>query len=379
MLFRSEFRERIGVKPETLPTVEEAKARQKTDREKMEARHLREADYWLDQQEGYYRNKIKDLKERHKEERLEKAGEIKAYYERNRPEAVRKAFQNLHEYDSNREGYQEARIAADKKGELEKRVKGFRGGARKITANFEEIYRDPPKAREKFKSFFEEHGANKAARELDARPETFGKLRGNQFTETKAGQFLRKKLSITGETERNQAIEQARKASRNLDRMIKSIGRAKWEAERLGGEVDRFMKTERIERAALLVDLAISAKGLTRDEWKTLDDWQKQQVKAAREKMKSLEPEDWRAISKRRKYPKGLSPVERRQKEELQEIKARRDEERRQIREREEKDAKRQAQKERAEARKKLTRTLAKEQEQSKGRGRSRERSRGEG
>ncbi len=133
------------------------------------------------------------------------------------------------------------------------------------------------------------------------------------------------------------------------------------------------MDTKRIERKALLVDLAVSAKGLTREEWKTLGDWEKIQLQAGREQIKNLTPEDWKEINKHRKNPKILSPIEQKQRDEMRELRARNRQDVNKTREREGKAAKGKIYEERQKEREKLVKPRGKE----KKKGMERERHRG--
>lgn len=373
-----EFRERLGIDPASLPTVDEAKAIQAEKRRETDLGHHRDEEFWLEQKKYYQRAEQDGLKEQHQRERKEKAAEIKEFYKQNRPEAVWKALQNLHAYDCNREGYPEARIAAEKKASLDGRIKSFERAPQNIAQDFEKIYRDPEKAKETYSKFYENQGANKTARELDARPETFGKLRGSDFTETKVGKFLGKRLRPGQKSDRREAIEHARTASRSLDRKRKSIGRAKSEAEQCNRTVSLFMATDRAERKALLADLATAAKGLSREEFKRLDDWQKLQLKAARDQVKGFTLDNRKEIEPFRKHPEGLSPIEQKHRDEMRELKERQEQEIQQTREKEAKAAKGKTLKEREKERKKLVKTFQKEKERGFGRERSRSRSPGE-
>lgn len=367
-----EFRERLGIDPASLPTVEEAKAIQAEKCRETGLGHQREAEQWVEKQKHYHDTERDALKDRQERERKEKAAEIKAFYEQNRPNAMRKAYLNLHAYDCNRNGYPEARLAAEKKARLEGRIKSFQRAPQNVAQDFDKIYRDPEGAKKAYEEFYKGQGANKTARELDARPEAFGKLRGSEFTETKVGKFLGKRLRPGQKSDRQEAIEYARKASRSLDQKRKSIGRAKSELEQCGRTVDLFMATERVERKALLVDLAISAKGVSRDEWKQLDDWQKRQLQTARDQVKELTPEDWKKINQHRKRPQGLSPVENKQREERRQLKEQQAQELQKTREHETKEAKGKTLKERKKEREKLVKTFDKEKEKGLGRGRGR-------
>ncbi len=371
-----EFRERLGIDPANLPNVEEAKARQAEKRREADLGHYQDAEQWIEKQKHYHETEREGLKDKQKRERKEKAAEIKAFYDQNRPEAMRKAFLNLHEYDCNRNGYPEARLAAEKKASLEGRIKSFSRAPQNVAQDFEKIYRDPDEARKAYAEFFKEQGANKTARELDARPETFGKLRGSEFTETKVGKFLGTRFRPGRKSERQEAIEHARKASRSLDRKRQSIGKAKSEAEQCNRTVSLFMATERAERKALLADLAISAKGLSREEWKRLDDWQKFQLQAARDQVREFTPEDWKETNPHRKHPEGLSPIEQKHREEWRTLKKRQAQEIRKTRDRETEEAKGKTLKERKKEREKLVKTFQKEKE--KGLERDRGRSPGE-
>jgi hypothetical protein len=264
---------------------------------------------------------------------------------------------------------------------LERRIKSFDRRTGNATQDFEKIYRNPKKAREAFKKFVAEHGASKTAREMNARPETFGKLKGSQFTQTKAGKFLREKLSISGKTEREEAIQHTRKASRKLDRMIQRNGQDKWALEKASKELETFVKHDRPDRLTLLADIASAAKGLNREEWRELDDWQKYHVKLARESVRSLSKEQLQELKVHRKKPLELSPIEQKQAQEMQGLRKRQQEERRKVQEREGKSAKRQVEKEKEQEREKMIKTLERERERDrkKGRERSRSRSPGEG
>lgn len=416
-----EFRERMGDCLDDLPSVAEAKAMQAERLEKSRGRDQANVLSWIERQEEHHEREREDLKQRHEQELKANTDAIKTWKEENRSEAVRQALQNLHEYDSDRQGqkvqrldlerqariqekvktgryndtdphdrdnrelhlqdtertgylsldYEKARIAAEQKASLEGRIRSFeKSPSGNLALDFDKIYRKPDKAWETFKAYYRENGANKTAREMDARPETFGKMRGSEFTETKLGSYLRRKFRPGEESDRKEAIEAARKTSRSLERKRKSIGKAKAELAAHEQTLSQFMATERIERKALLVDLAVAAKGLSREEWKNLDEWQKLQIKAARDQMGTLSPDDWKAINPKRKHPQGKSPIEKKQEMERQEMAARHAENIRIIREREETSIKRRQEKEREREREKLVQTMAREREKKKGRGR---------
>lgn len=228
----------------------------------------------------------RDQYDRDWEDQLVEAAIVQTDIEPERPiDRTRSALQAIEEHDRNDidrcMAREEVRSAMSRAGRLQGRKKLYLEKNEALDRQFDEVFREGGKARQRFYAYESRHGFRKAVQRLQDRPQTFGRFNGSGLGFWRSASRKEAQKGIPSLAQNLIGYQGLKKRTQNERRERERAAKDVREAKARQQTIENDPGSER--RQALLRDLNRNAKGLSQEDFASLNRRERWQLMQARE------------------------------------------------------------------------------------------------